>query len=153
VLSPTELEHTLEVVNRADHDVPVGLGIHPWFHAGPVRVPADSFWPGATPLPDGPSRPVTADEDLRESRVPPPMDRCYTGLTDTVLEVPGIRLEWSGPVTQVVVYSEDPEWVCVEPVTMANDGFGLAARGVDGHGVIVLAPRESTSVTYRFVWT
>ena len=152
-LSATHLDHELEVVNRASDAVPVGLGIHPWFKAGPIRVPADSFWPGATPLPDGPARPVTSGEDLRTSRVPPPMDRCYTGLTDTALDVPGIRLEWNGPVTQVVVYSEDPQWVCVEPVTMANDGFSLAARAIEGHGVIVLEPGESTSVSYRFVWT
>lgn len=152
-LTPTHLDLGLEVRNMGAGEVPVGLGIHPWFRSGAVRVPADLVWPGAGPLPDGPPRPVTSEEDLRRLRVPPPMDRCYTGLTAATAEVPGVDLEWSGPVGHMVVYSEDPEWVCVEPVTMANDGFRLAAEGIDGHGVVTLAPQQSLAVEYRFTWT
>lgn len=152
-LAESHLDLSLEVTNRAAQEVPVGIGIHPWFRAGAVRVPAELAWPGTGPMPEGPPRPVTPEEDLRSRRVPPPMDRCFTGLTDTAVDVPGVRLSWSGPVTQVVVYSEDPDWVCVEPVTMANDGFRLAADGVEGHGVIALAPEQSAAVRYRFDWS
>jgi len=151
-VTETHLDQTLAVTNTSDATVPVGLGIHPWFIAGEVRVPADRMWPGDTPMPTGPSVPVDADHDLRALRVPPPMDRCFTALTDTTAEVPGLRLSWSGPVTQVVVYSGTPGWVCVEPVTMANDGFGLAERGIEGHGVAALAPGETFEVKYRFAW-
>jgi aldose 1-epimerase len=151
-ITPTALTLDLAVTNEAELEVPAGLGIHPWFVGGPVRVPADLVWPGTTPLPDGPARAVTPDEDLRVARVPPVMDRCYTGLSGTSAEVPGLRLEWWGPITQVVVYSGEPGWVCVEPVTMANDGFRLAAEGVDGHGVVVLAPHASMAVRYVFGW-
>jgi hypothetical protein len=80
------------------------------------------------------------------------MDRCFTQLTASAVEVPGVRLSWEGPVTQVVVYSETPGWVCVEPVTMANDGFRLAASGIEGTGVIALDPEAMLSVTYRYEW-
>ena len=62
--------------------------------------------------------------------VPPPMDRCFTALTGREAEVPGVALRWDGPVTQVVVYSGEAGWVAVEPVTMATDGCGLAARSM-----------------------
>ena len=81
------------------------------------------------------------------------MDRCYTGLTGQSADVAGVRLHWSGPVTQVVVFSGVPGWVCVEPVTMANNGFRMEADGVAGTGVIRLAPGASTSFTYRFDWS
>ena len=148
-LRPDELRLRLGVVNAGDSAVPGGIGIHPWFRAGRVRVPAELKWPG-DPLPTGPPIPVAAADDLRAGAVPPPMDRCFTGLTDTVAEVPGLRLRWDGPVTQVVVFSGEPGWVAVEPVTMANDGFGLAERGIPGHGVQVLEPGGDLEVTYRF---
>ncbi len=152
-LTETHLDLTLGVVNRADRRIPVGLGIHPWFRAGPIRVPAELAWPGDTPLPTGPPEPVRAERDLRSLRVAAPMDRCFTGLTESSVDVPGLRLSWTGPVTQVVVFSGVSEWVCVEPVTMANDGFRLADEGVDGSGVITLEPGAGTEVCYRFTWT
>lgn len=150
-LTATHLDLELEVVNRGPDRVPAGLGIHPWFVAGPISVPADQAWPGE-PMPTGPPRAVTRDEDLRTLRTPPSMDRCYTALTDHAAQVPGLRLSWSGPVTQVVVYSGTPGWVCVEPVTMANDGFRLAEEGVPGSGVVALDPGAALRVAYRFAW-
>jgi aldose 1-epimerase len=148
-LRPGELRLGLAVLNAGTIAVPAGIGVHPWFRAGRVRVPADLKWPG-DPLPTGPPVPVEADDDLRGGMVPPPMDRCFTGLTDTVAEVPGLRLRWVGPVTQVVVFAGEAGWVAVEPVTMANDGFGLAERGIPGHGVQVLEPGGELRVSYRF---
>jgi aldose 1-epimerase len=148
-LEPDRLRHELSVENRGADPVPTGLGIHPWFRAGLVRVPAESKWPG-DPLPTGTPVPVDAEDDLRRARVPPLMDRCFTHLTGTSVDVPGVTLSWSGPITQVVVYTGEPGWVAVEPVTMANDGFGLAERGVAGHGVRLLGSGESIGVTYEF---
>jgi aldose 1-epimerase len=151
-LTADALEQRLEVVNLAPWRVPVGLGIHPWFAVDEVRVPAALAWPGDGPLPGGPPRPVDERDDLRTRRVAPPMDRCYTGLTGDSAEIGDVTLSWSGPISQVVVFSGMPEWVCVEPVTMANNGFQLAVDGVEGHGVIALDPGESVSVGYRFAW-
>jgi aldose 1-epimerase len=143
------LELTLTVRNVADHAVPAGLGIHPWFRGGSITLPAAMKWPG-DPMPLGSPVPVGPDDDFREGAVPPVMDRCFTDLSATSVDVPGLRLAWDGPVTQVVVYSGEPGWVCVEPVTMANDGFNLAARGVAGHGVQWLDPDAEMSVRYTF---
>jgi aldose 1-epimerase len=151
-VTATHLDQTLEVVNTGGDRVPVGLGIHPWFPAASIRVPADLMWPGDGPLPTGAPVPVGRDDDLRASRIPPAMDRCYTGLTDSSFDVGDVRVHWSGPVTHVVVFSGAPGWVCVEPVTMANDGFRLADEGVSGTGVITLDPGEGMSVHYRFEW-
>jgi aldose 1-epimerase len=148
-LRPHELELRLAVVNRGDHPVPVGIGIHPWLRAGPVRVPAERIWPAGS-RPDGRPMPVDPEHDLRDERVPPEMDRCLTGLTDALVEVPGLELGWEGPVTQVVVYNGVPGWLAVEPVTMANDGFRLADQGIPGHGVQVLAPGRELAVRYHF---
>jgi aldose 1-epimerase len=148
-LAPGRLRQELSLENVGEHAVPAGLGIHPWFRAGSLRVPANRKWPG-DPLPVGSPVEVGPDDDLRGGAVPPPMDRCFTELTDDHVEVPGARLRWSGPVTHVVVYTGEPGWMAVEPVTMANDGFGLAARGAEGHGVIMLEPGEQLGVVYEF---
>ena len=37
----------------------------------------------------------------------------------------------------------DYPYLCVEPVTNANDGFNRAALGVPGHAVTILAPGHS----------
>lgn len=140
---------TLSVINEGDGAVPVGLGIHPWFHHGSVRIPADQRWPGE-PLPTGPPQPVDGLHDLRSAVVPVEMDACFTGLTDTVADVPGARLRWDGPVTNVVVYTGERSWTCVEPVTMPNDGFSLAPEVAAAHGVRVLGPGESLKVRYQF---
>jgi len=148
-LSPDRLRHELVVRNRGERSVPAGIGVHPWFRAGPVRVPADESWPGE-PLPTGSPVPVEGSGDLRVSSVPPTMDRCFTSLTERFVEAPGVRLRWEGPVTQVVVYTGEPGWVAIEPVTMANDGFGLAERGIAGHGVVHLAPDDELRVAYTY---
>lgn len=143
------LHQELAVVNEADHPVPAGLGIHPWFRAGDLRVPAAEVWPGE-PLPDGPRRPVTSADDLRRLGPPPLLDRCFTGLDGSSADAPGVRLHWAGPISHVVVYTGVAGWACIEPVTMASDGFGMAERGGAGHGVVVLDPGEGLAVRYRF---
>lgn len=143
------LHLTLSVTNEGDRSVPVGIGIHPWFHHGAVRLPADQIWPGE-PLPTGPPQPVDGPRDLRSAAVPIEMDACFTGLTDTVADVPGACLRWERPVTNVVVYTGEPGWICVEPVTMPNDGFSLAPDLAATHGVRMLEPGASMKVRYQF---
>jgi aldose 1-epimerase len=65
-----------------------------------------------------------------------------------------VRLDVTGSpdLSHMVVYSgrgEDGKklpFVCVEPVTMVNDGFNLAARGWSGTGVRTVEPGETWSV-------
>ncbi len=147
-LGPGSLRIELGVTNLGSSAVPVGLGIHPWFHCGPIRVPAAMKWPG-DPLPIGPPVPVDDDDDLRSLRIPPTMDRCFTALESDTAEVPGIELRWSESVGHVVVFTGHDGWVAVEPVTMANDGFGMAEGGQAGHGVRMLDPGDRFSATFR----
>ena len=62
------------------------------------------------------------------------MDRCYGALTATSVEIGDLTLSWEGPITHVVVYTGTPGWVCVEPVTIATDGFRLAEGGFSDGG-------------------
>jgi len=149
VLVPQALDVVLRATNIGDRSVPIGIGIHPWFTAGPVVVPADMVWTGE-PLPTGPPKRASGRHDLRSATVPEPMDACFTGLTANTAGAPGVRLRWDGPVTHVVVYSREHGWVCIEPVTMANNGIAMAESGIDGHGVIDLGPGSSIEVRYRF---
>lgn len=41
------------------------------------------------------------------------------------------------------------DFLCVEPVSNANDGFGLMAAGVEGHGVEILTPGEQLAGAVR----
>jgi aldose 1-epimerase len=146
------LDLEIDLVNRAPWRVPAGIGIHPWFVAAPVRVPADLIWEGDGPMPTGPPRPVLAGEDLREPALPPGLDRCWTGLTGAEAAIGALSLSWRGPITQVVVYTGVEGFVCVEPQTMASDGIRLYDEGVDGTGVIALDPDAALTVGYRLAW-
>lgn len=143
------LDLQLTAINCGDRDVPVGIGIHPWFQSGPIVVPAAQRWPGE-PIPTGAPVEVAGRYDLRRATVPEPMDACFTSLSRSWADVPGARLHWDGPVTHVVVFSGVAGWVCVEPVTMANNGIAMAEVGIDGHGVQVLPPGAAIEVLYTF---
>ena len=151
-LAAGSLRHELAMTNGGDQSVPVGLGVHPWFRAGEVRVPASLRWPADRCIPTGSPEPVGGAFDLRDRRLPPAMDECFTGLTGTSADVGPVRIEWEGPITQVVVFTGEPGWVCVEPVTNVNDGFNLFDRGVDGTGVIVLAAGADVSIAITYRW-
>ena len=99
-LDADALDLEIEVVNLAAWPLPAGVGIHPWFVAAPVRVPADLVWPGDGPMPDGLPRPVRPDEDLRQAVSAAPMDRCFTGLTGSNADIGDLTLSWRGPITQ-----------------------------------------------------
>lgn len=148
-LEPDRLRLRLSVRNEGDRTVPVGLGIHPWFRSGPIRVPADERRPGE-PLPSGPPESVSGDDDLRRPTVPPPMDADYTTLTGTTADVAGVALAWDGPVTDVIVFTKEPGWAAVEPVTMANNAFALPPDEAQTQGVRLLEPGADLEVRYEF---
>ena len=54
-----------------------------------------------------------------------------------------MRLTAEGPAEHVVIYAPPgQDFVCVEPVTNANNAFNLSQRGVGDVGVQVLEPGE-----------
>ena len=64
----------------------------------------------------------------------------------------GIRtmIEADGVLDKMQIYSAwDYPYVCVEPVSNANDGFNRMAAGVPSHGVRVLDPGRAIEGTVR----
>ena len=71
------------------------------------------------------------------------------------------RLDWPGrgiaaglgadPVLRFaqLFSTADEDFLCVEPVSNANDGLNLMAAGVAGHGVRALVPGERLAGTVR----
>jgi len=143
------IQMDLSARNEGSGAVPVGLGYHPWLPCGRLQVPASAIWPVQRCIPIGPARPVTADEDLRSRGSRLSSTRCYTGLAGSTARAGGVVVDWEGPVTHVVVFTGQPGWACVEPVTHVNDAFNVAVKGWPGHGVRVLVPGEELAITVR----
>ena len=141
----------LELINRDHRPMPAGLGLHPYFPkaAGTtLRFDCTGVWP-----PDAPEAvvqscgPLEAGLDFTADRDVGPLvlDRCFEGWDGTAtLTAPDgfvTRIEADAAFGKLQVYSAwDYPFVCVEPVTNANDGFNRAALDVACHAVTELAP-------------
>lgn len=164
-LSPAGLRTSTWIENAHDARVPVGFGFHPYFRRKltdrdrdlVLILPASKVYPAVGCLPTGPAADVPAESRMTDPRLlgAPDLDHCFTGLEDPHK----IRLFWPGTGVQVhldldpvfthtVVYAPNGpdgrprDFVAVEPVTQANDGFNCLARGWKGTGVKVLEPGE-----------
>ncbi|CAN5184977.1 aldose 1-epimerase [soil metagenome] len=148
-------------VTSCDHRImPAGIGFHPYFPRPPgtrLAFSATGVWPADAPeaagigcqsLTDGLS--FADGPDVSEMVV----DRLYEGWNGTaVVTAPdGFRtvVEADGALTKLQIYSPwGYPYVCVEPVSNANDGFNRMARGVANHGVRCLEPDASIAGTIR----
>lgn len=165
-LEGTSVSTRLAATNVDDRPAPVGLGFHPYFRrrltAGDeveLRVPAARVYPAVGCVPTGAAVPVDPARDLRR-RAPlgdRRLDDCYTGLSQ-----PRLSLRWPGGGVEatldlepglghVVVYTpgRDADFVAVEPVSHANDGFNLASSGARATGVVELPPGATFEVGFR----
>ena len=82
------------------------------------------------------------------------IDRLYEGWDGRaeLIAADGFRtmIEADGVLDKLQIYSAwDYPYVCVEPVSNANDGFNRMAAGVPSHGVRVLEPGRSIEGTVR----
>lgn len=141
----------LELANRDHRPMPAGLGLHPYFPKAPgtvLRFDCTGSWP-----PDAPEAtargcgPLEEGLDFRDGRDIGPLvlDRCFEGWDGVAtLTAPDgfvTRIDADAAFGKLQVYSAwDYPYVCVEPVTNANDGFNRAALDVPSHGVAVLEP-------------
>jgi len=151
----------LGVKNVGGEAIPAGFGHHPYFQrclsgsddAVSIEVPCDEYFPLEADIPIGSALPVDGRMDFRALRPLDPstaLDECLTGRRPGApvrMAYPqsGLRIAFSfDPVfANVVVYAPlGRTFFAIEPVTNANDGFNLFARGVRGSGVIVLEPGE-----------
>ena len=83
-----------------------------------------------------------------------PLDHNFQGWSGTArVERPGadLRIE-ADPIFRHLVLYVPPgqDHFCLEPASHVADGFNLAARGVEGTGVRVLAPGERLAGAVRF---
>src|SRR5688500_8869489 len=157
-LSAEGLRLDVRVTNAGTGNMPFGYGAHPYFRlplgeTGSfgeclIRVPANRKWDrpdapdlhGPLPLVEKIYNGVYTDLDLTDGLV-----EC--SVTDPVNGVEAVmRATPNHPV--VVVYTHaGAESVCFEPWTCPPNVFNLAARGVEGHGLIVLGPGEEWTGT------
>ena len=128
---------------------PAGVGWHPLFrrdvrgkHDAEILVDAEQKYEVAEMIPTGWMPPVTGEQDLRLYRVVGQrrLDDCYREPRALGIRWGDIELTMrsSANVTHAVVYTP-PHAVCIEPQTCAPDAFNLAAQGVVGAGMAVLA--------------
>jgi aldose 1-epimerase len=159
-LSQEGLSIAMQVTSRDHRPMPAGFGFHPYFpkpKGTRLRFEAVGVWPADAPeavtLPCGPlieGLSFRDGADVSEMVV----DRLYEGW-DGRAELSyedGQRttITADGALDKMQIYSAwHYPYVCVEPVSNANDGFNRMAAGVPSHGVRVLEPNRSIEGTIR----
>ena len=157
-LDATRLECELSIHNAGGTPMPAACGFHPFFmrtlfdpdesvtlHA-PVagRYPADGCVPTAPPADDpvcAQLRDTVAVSELK-------LDDCFAGFSGSAtITWPGsgvrAQMRCSPTLTHAVVYTPNEPFFCIEPVSHANDGFNILARGETHGGTTVLAPGDA----------
>ncbi|MHA7814078.1 MAG: aldose epimerase family protein [Phycisphaerales bacterium] len=173
-IAPDRVEMDLSVTNLSEHAIPAGLGHHPYFHrhlhsdADDLRISMDVSGRYACEgcIPSGEISDDKACELLRSGGPigNPGLDDVFAGFGGrAVLEwgASGVRMTMScsEQLGHVVVYTpreqdgSPNEFVCIEPVTMVNDGFNLHDHGQAHTGVRVLAPGETLRTRTSLVFS
>ncbi|RED51516.1 aldose 1-epimerase [Aestuariispira insulae] len=150
----------LSVENRSDRPMPAGLGFHPFFLKGSgaelkMRLTAMHQAEGCIPVARDETHPILG---LLTSGGPVPegFDDGFDGW-DGVAEITwpdeGRRLiiTASQNARNVIFYSpEGRDYFCVEPVTHMTDAINrMGDPDWPDHGLVTLAPGESTALTMR----
>lgn len=154
----------MRLTNNGSSPMPAGMGWHPYFcrtisGASPeLKLPATGYYPDTDGdcLPVG--EPVALSDELNfnEMKALNPgqlIDHCLAGFRSPASlrwREAGITLHIhaSANCTHAVLYNPAQPFFAVEPVTNANDGFNLHARGIDA-GVKDIAPGEKLEAEMR----
>jgi len=161
LVEPTGVRLDLSITNRHDGPIPVGLGFHPFFMRQlwstddkvELCAPVQARYPHADGVPTGPAVPnYTTSRLSGQAPLLPDLDDCFSGFqSPATIKYPAsgveLTLKASKTLTHLVCYTPTTPagpipWFCVEPVTIANDGFNLLARGIES-GTVVLDPGET----------
>jgi aldose 1-epimerase len=162
-LAGDRLETEAVLTNTGDASMPAGIGFHPYFQrsfgAADEAVEIEAHVAGAYPelLPKTGPRPLEPREDFARSRPigDTDLDTCFAGWDGHArITWPQsgvvVEMEADAPLRHLILYTPPGKpFFAVEPVTNANDGFNLLARGVPGSGVEVIAPGESLRARFR----
>jgi len=160
-LGDASLCSRVSLTNRAESSMPAGFGWHPYFsrQLSPdddevrLQVKADGAYPDAddTRIPSGPPQALAPNQEFEVERTLAPgnfLDACCTGYDGNGhIFWPGtgvsVHFSCSPECTHVVLYNPGgvPHFA-VEPVTNANNGVNLLARGWADAGTVVLRPGE-----------
>ena len=144
----------VSVTNPGDRPMPAGIGVHPYFaHRRGLRLelaatgmwsrhPLDGTGPAVLPVPEEwnfasrrPARDLVVDNSFLGWGGRARLDWPERGLTVEIAADPVFGF--------VQLFSTaDEDFLCVEPVSNANDGFNLCAAGIDDHGVRVVGPGD-----------
>jgi len=170
-----ELQFRFNVENVGESNLPMGLGLHPYFriNANTAWLAFSSFpghiewraWKLAAFIPTGQLLPLTSGEqDDLEGRflgnchldnvyqmdVPDEPDATVTGrLSDpsgmTVLS--RFRREFR---TVVLFTPHHRKAVCIEPYTCTTDAINLFSQGFEDAGLLILKPGQAWSTTFEW---
>ena len=153
--------------NRSETSMPAGIGWHPYFsrQLSPdddevrLKVKADGAYPDAngTRIPSGPAEPLAPNQDFSVEKTLAPddfLDTCCSGYDGNGhIHWPGsgvsAHIACSPECTHVVLYNPGgaPHFA-VEPVTNANNGVNLLARGWGDAGTVILRPGEALEARF-----
>jgi len=163
-IGPDRAEIDLSITNLDDRPIPIGCGHHPYFHrhlfsdADDLRIklhvagryPAIGCIPTGDPVNDDICASLRAGKPIAN----PGLDDVFSGFGGVAtLDWPEsnvrMTMRCSENLSHLVIYTpqddrgEADEFVCVEPVTMVNDGFNRLDDGRSDTGAIVLSPDET----------
>lgn len=157
------LRTTLTLRNTTSDTIPAGLGFHPFFPRTlwnprdqlSIRYDAAGRYPAANMIPTAPAHPDAITDHLRAGKpiAPLALDDVFLGSAHgAAIRWPAsgitLRYECSPALTHAVLYTQEPDFICFEPVTMMNDGFNLHDRGWPDTGVVELAPGQELTADW-----
>ena len=154
-LRQNRLTQTLRIENLADTPMPAGLGVHPYFPRTAdiqLRARIDGYFPNdAAMLPTMRTIKPTVWDWTDGKLVNPPIDHQFTGWNghaEIWWPSRGVHLAMSTqpPMSYLVVYApSDHDFVCVEPVSHANNALNRSPDGAQD-GIKVLAPGQQMAI-------
>ena len=167
-LNGPTLRQRLVIRNRADRPMPAGCGWHPFFNRAPTAADAAVHLKfqvtGAYPdgygnrIPSGRAESLADHQDFRAVEplaIDNFLDTCfhgYDGSGHIAWPASGIRVRFacSAACTHLVLYNpKGKPYFAVEPVTNANDGVNLHARGDQTSGITVLEPGQDLKTSFE----
>jgi len=172
-IGPDELEVDLSITNLDQCPIPVGCGHHPYFHRHlfsnndelSIKLDVAGRYPtrGCIPIGEPGDDEICAGFRTGRPIANPRLDDVFSGfggvaVFDWAASNVRMTMRCTDNLNHVVIYTprlEDgsaDEFVCVEPVTMVNDGFNRHAEGLKNTGVVILNPNETlrTRMTLAF---